>query len=113
LVISASEWRLVLPSGQPAMARTWFSNWLTAQASMVQCPLLWTRGAISLTRSRAGRRVIRAQVEQLDGEHAHVVQRWAMLAPISRARTRSAAGKPDGTDERSRMPAWCTLLGQS
>ncbi len=45
----ASEWRSVVPSGQPATARMWFSNWLTAQASMVQWPLLCTRGANSLT----------------------------------------------------------------
>lgn len=25
-------------SGQPATARIWFSNWLTAHGSMVQCP---------------------------------------------------------------------------
>ncbi len=39
---------LVLPSGNPHMARIWFSNWLVMAPSIVQCPLLWTRGAISL-----------------------------------------------------------------
>jgi hypothetical protein len=54
LVITASLCRLVSPSGQPEIALTWFSNWLTRQASMVQWPELWTRGANSLTIS-AGR----------------------------------------------------------
>ena len=43
------------PSGQPATARMWFSNWLTGQASIVQWPLLWTRGAISFTSSGCSR----------------------------------------------------------
>jgi hypothetical protein len=38
----------VSPSGSPQMARIWFSNWLVSAPSIVQWPLLWTRGAISL-----------------------------------------------------------------
>ena len=36
------------PSGRPQIARTSCSNWLVAQASIVQCPELCGRGAISL-----------------------------------------------------------------
>ena len=36
------------------MARTWFSNWLVTAPSCVQCPELWTRGAISLATSPSG-----------------------------------------------------------
>ena len=42
----------VLPSGRSQMARKWFSNWLVTQPSMVQCPELCTRGAISLATRR-------------------------------------------------------------
>ena len=41
------------PSGRPEIARRWFSNCDVIAPSMVQCPELWTRGAISLARSRA------------------------------------------------------------
>ena len=41
----------VEPSGQPSTARTWFSNWLVSAPSIVQCPQLCTRGAISLASS--------------------------------------------------------------
>ena len=48
-----AEWprARVQPSGRPAMARTWFSNWLVSAPSMVQWPELCTRGAISLAMS--------------------------------------------------------------
>jgi hypothetical protein len=36
------------PSGRPQIARTSCSNWLVAQASIVQWPELCGRGAISL-----------------------------------------------------------------
>ncbi len=39
------------PSGQPAIARRWFSNWLVAAPSIVQCPELCTRVAISFASS--------------------------------------------------------------
>ena len=55
--------------GRPATARRWFSNWLVAAPSIVQCPELWTRGAISLAKKPI------ADLEQLDGEHAHVAER--------------------------------------
>ena len=37
----------VEPSGRPRIARRWFSNWLVSAPSIVQCPELCTRGAIS------------------------------------------------------------------
>ena len=58
----------VEPSGQPRIARRWFSNWLVTAPSIVQCPELWTRGAISFASERA------ADLEQLDREHADVVE---------------------------------------
>ena len=39
------------PSGRPRIARRWFSNWLVAEPSIVQWPVLWTRGANSFASS--------------------------------------------------------------
>src|SRR6266436_2210343 len=51
--LSMAQWPAgpVEPSGRPRTARRWFSNWLVTAPSMLQWPELWTRGAISLTRS--------------------------------------------------------------
>ena len=57
------------PSGSPRIARRWFSNWLVAAPSIVQCPELWTRGAISFASSWP------SDVEELEREHADVVER--------------------------------------
>ena len=46
----------------------WFSNWLVSAPSIVQCPELCTRGAISFASEFA------ADVEQLDAAHADVVE---------------------------------------
>ena len=77
----------VLPSGSPAMARTWFSNWLVSAPSMVQCPELCTRGAISLAISRA------ADHEEFDGEHADVIEMFEQppRGALRLARERRAA----------------------
>ena len=56
LTIAHGRAARVSPSGSPAIARTWFSNWLVTAPSMVQCPELCTRGAISLATSRPRRR---------------------------------------------------------
>src|SRR5690606_29389875 len=37
----------VSPSGRPQIARTWFSNWLVAAPSIVQCPELCRRAAVA------------------------------------------------------------------
>ena len=50
--IAAGRSSSVEPSGSPQTARTCCSNWLTTQASSVQCPELCGRGAISLTSTR-------------------------------------------------------------
>ena len=44
--------RSVAPRGNPHRARTCCSNWLVTAASIVKCPELCGRGAISLTMSR-------------------------------------------------------------
>ncbi len=51
------------------MARMCCSNWLVAAPSIVQWPLLWTRGASSLTTSEPS-----AQQEQLGGQRADHVE---------------------------------------
>ena len=56
-------------AASPRTARRWFSNWLVSAPSIVQCPLLCTRGAISFASSRA------VEVEQLDAADADVVER--------------------------------------
>ena len=40
------------PNGNPQSARTCCSNWLVTAASIVRCPELWGRGAISFTSKR-------------------------------------------------------------
>ena len=52
LTIAAGPGTRGARTGIPVTARTWFSNWLTSAPSSVQCPELWTRGAISLARRR-------------------------------------------------------------
>ena len=52
--MTASEWCSTEPSGSPHNARTSCSNWLVKHASIVQCPELCGRGAISLTSRCAG-----------------------------------------------------------
>ena len=49
--IAATPRASVEPSGSPSTARTWFSNWLVTAPSIVQCPELCTRGAISFASS--------------------------------------------------------------
>ena len=44
--------RVLAPSGSPHTARTCCSNWLVVNASIVRCPELCGRGAISFTSSR-------------------------------------------------------------
>ena len=77
LVITASLWRAVPPSGQPAIALTWFSNWLKRQASMVQWPELCTLGAISLT-SRRGDPPSRWNIST--HKHADMAERFGDFA---------------------------------
>ena len=66
--MTASPSASVEPSGRPRTARTWFSNWLVTAPSIVQWPVLWTRGANSFARS------VPVDLEQLDREHADVAE---------------------------------------
>ena len=91
------------------MARMCCSNCEVTAPSIVQWPLLWTRGAISLTTGPSARR------EELDGEHADMAERLgdaqgrgARLVDLRR-RLRS----PQGTVERRRMPSRWSFSGQS
>ena len=58
------------PRGNPHNARTCCSNWLVTAASIVRCPELWGRGAISLTRSLPLERQ-----KKLDGQNADGAKR--------------------------------------
>ena len=62
--------RPVEPGGRPQMARMCCSNCEVTAPSMVQWPLLCTRGAISLTSGPVG------AGEKLDGEHADMAERF-------------------------------------
>ena len=99
----------VSPSGRPQIARTWFSNWLVTAPSIVQWPELWTRGAISLNTgpSRGG--------EELERQHADIVERLGDLARPARAprRPAPATAAAAGTVERARMPPSWTFSALS
>ena len=90
------------------MARMCCSNCDVTAPSIVQWPLLWTRGAISLT---SGPRLAR---EEFDGEHADVAER---LGDPQRRDARlgdlPATGVAAGTVERCRMPSRCAFSGES
>ena len=108
LVISASEWRSVAPSGQPATARMWFSNWLTAQA--VDGPVagvVHARGDL-VDQQRLGRRRS-PEVEHLHRQHADVAERVGDGRRRCRGRApRCGRRQARGTAEVRRMPpSWC------
>ena len=56
------------PSGCPVIASRCCVNWLVAAPSIVQCPVLCTRGAISLATSSP------LDLEELEREHPDVVE---------------------------------------
>ena len=92
----------VEPSGRPRIARRWFSNWLVSEPSIVQCPVLWTRGANSFASSCA------ADVEELERQDADVAERVEEtravllgLAPAARLRRARARCR--------RIPSSCTF----
>ena len=100
--------RSVDPSGSPQTARMCCSNCEVSAPSIVQCPLLWTRGAISLTsgpsaqakNSTASTPTCSERVGDPAGERA--------ASSICR---RSAS--PAGSSERRRMPLSWVLRGLS
>ena len=92
--------------GQRRDGAEWFSNWLVSEPSIVQCPELCTRGAISLASSRS------PDLEQLDREHADVAElvhdarrvglgrRLELRRDASGAGAIEAAGCPPGDGSR-------------
>ena len=105
----AARSRSVAPSGRPQIARIWFSNCEVSAPSIVQWPLLWTRGAISLNIGLAADR------EEFQRQHADMAERVGdapgeRLAP---RRSRRRAPAPAGTSERTRMPPSWRLRGAS
>ena len=68
--MAAGMIRSLRPRGKPQSARTCCSNWQTVAASMVRCPELCGRGAISLTSKRPPGRQ-----EELDTKDADRPQR--------------------------------------
>ena len=53
--MAVGPWAAPEPSGSPQIARMCCSNWLVRAPSIVQWPLLWTRGASSFTTSEPSR----------------------------------------------------------
>ncbi len=94
--MTASEWRSVGPSGQPATARMWFSNWLDGAG--VDGPVA---GVVHARRDlvdheRLGR--LLADVEHLHRQHADVVERLGDRGgDLAGARQRRPAAGGDGT----------------
>ena len=86
------------------MARMCCSNWLVALASIVAWPLLWTRGASSLTTSGPS-----GQQEQLDGQEPDQVhrvgeRRTAMrLGRVRDSRRTRSAGSTDSSQDAAVM----------
>ena len=103
--------RAVEPSGQPRTARRWFSNWLVSAPSIVQWPELCTRGAISFASSSP------SDVEQLDREHADVVELVEQrVGAAPRPRAWSASSSPGAGARRRRAGCrrswWFSTSGQ-
>ena len=86
-------------------ARRWFSNWLVSAPSIVQCPELCTRGAISLASSRP------PVVEQLDREHADVVE--SLHAPPRACASAAVCSSPVAPAPARRERAGCRRGGGS
>ena len=100
--MAAAPRRSVAPRGSPASARTCCSNWSVAAPSIVQWPLLWTRGASSFTTSdRSGiRNSSTVSVPTRSSSMAsRVASAWA--ARTVEASTGGGAGATDST----RIPA--------
>ena len=88
------------PSGSPQIARTCCSNWEVAAPSIVQWPLLWTRGASSLTRSEpsASRNSSAVSVP-----HRSIAS--ASRSPMAVARSATSALTGAGATDSTRIPA--------
>ena len=93
--IAACPRARVSPSGQPSMARRWFSNWLVSAPSIVQWPELCTRGAISFATRPA------ARMEELDGQARRGSRSAAMIAREPALSARLQRGVGIGRDRRA------------
>ena len=63
-MIALGTLRPVEPSGRPSTARRWFSYCEVKQASIVYCPELCGRGAISFTRRKPEVYWVRRRVKE-------------------------------------------------
>ena len=93
----------VEPRSSPQIARMCCSNCEVAAPSIVQWPLLWTRGASSLTTSRPSRIRNSSAVSVPTMPIA-----TASRSPRSAARAATSAGIGAGATDSARIPAsWC------
>ena len=92
------------PRGSPQIARMCCSNWDVDAPSIVQWPLLWTRGASSLTTSEPSRSRNSSTVSVPTRSIAA-----ARLSAIAVASRRAAAGRSAGVTDSTRIPASWTL----
>ena len=85
----------VAPSGKPRIARRWFSNWLVSAPSIVQCPELCTRGAISLASSPpSALRTARSRARRRNPSAPAIARAYASAGAWS-SRGESGAGAYD------------------
>ena len=99
--------RSVAPSGRPQIARIWFSNCEVTAPSIVQWPLLWTRGAISLNTGPSARRRIPSSACRHSRARRRCLRASASASAMARA---SLAGRHVGG---AKMPPSCRLRGAS
>ena len=91
-------------AASPSTARRWFSNWLVSAPSIVQCPLLCTRGAISFGEQAA------VEVEQLDAADTDVVERVEQRHDARLGRGLQRAVVPAGRRARDAQDAVAVLV---
>ena len=96
----------VSPSGSPQIARIWFSNCEVTAPSIVQCPELWTRGAISLNTGPSA-------VAKYSAVSTPTCPSVSAIRPVSAAASVHCAAISAGAGkvERARMPSSCTFHG--
>ena len=104
LTIAVGASAAVEPSGRAQIARMCCSNCDVAAPSMVQWPLLWTRGASSLTTSSPSgiRNSSAVSVPTMP-------MATASRSPRSAARSAISAGTGAGATDSARIPASCVL----
>ena len=105
--ITASAWRAGSPSGQPATARICCSNWLTSAG--LDGPVA---GIVHARRDLVDQQRAVLRDEQLDRQHADIVQRigdrsarWPWLRRSALASAATARWSGAGCDARAHSPA--------